>query len=50
MNELARAVGGLTMPASKAALLTPYLALAGLIAAVSAVGVVKRRRERALKD
>jgi hypothetical protein len=38
-------VGGLVMPTNKLEILTPYLALAGLIAAVSAVVVVKRRRD-----
>jgi len=36
-------VGGVTSPINKLEILTPYLALAGLIAAVSAVVVVKRR-------
>jgi WD40 repeat protein len=40
-----RAVGGVTIPANKLEILTPYLALAGLvIAAVSTVAVVKKRR------
>ena len=39
-----RPVGGLVMPTNKFELLTPYLALAGLVAAVSAVVAVKRRR------
>ena len=36
-------VGGLVMPTNKLEILTPYLALAGLVAVVSAVAVVKRR-------
>lgn len=40
-----RPVGGLVMPANKLEVLAPYLALAGLVAAVSAVVVVRRRRE-----
>jgi hypothetical protein len=39
-----RPVGGLVIPTNKLEILTPYLALAGLIAAVSAVVVVKRRK------
>jgi hypothetical protein len=39
------AVGGLVMPSNKLEILTPYLALAGLIAAVSTVYVVKRRKD-----
>ena len=39
------AVGGVVVPANKLEILTPYLALAGLVAAVSAVVAVKRRRE-----
>jgi hypothetical protein len=38
-------VGGLVMPTNKLEILTPYLALAGLIAAVSAVVAVKRRKD-----
>ena len=38
-------VGGIVMPANKLEILTPYLALAGLVAAVSAVVVVKKRRD-----
>jgi hypothetical protein len=38
-------VGGVVSPVNKLALVTPYLALAGLIVAVSAVVVVKRRRD-----
>jgi Tol biopolymer transport system component len=41
----ANPVGGVVTPANKLGILTPYLALAGLIAAVSAVVVVKRRRD-----
>ena len=45
ITHSARAVGGLTMSVNKAALLAPYLALAGLIVAVSTVVVVKRKRD-----
>ncbi len=38
-------VGGVVTPTNKLAILTPYIALAGLIAAVSAVYVVKRRKD-----
>lgn len=38
-------VGGVVEPVNKLALATPFLALAGLIVAVSAVVVVKRRRD-----
>jgi hypothetical protein len=38
-------VGGITAPINKLEILTPYLALAGLIAAVSAVYVIKRRKD-----
>jgi hypothetical protein len=38
-----RPVGGVVMPANTLAITAPYLALAGLIAVVSAVIVVKRR-------
>jgi hypothetical protein len=38
-------VGGVVMPTNTLAILTPYLALAGLIAAVSAVVAVERRRD-----
>jgi Tol biopolymer transport system component len=39
------AVGGLVMPTNKLEISTPYLELAGLVAIVSAVVVVKRRRD-----
>jgi len=39
-----RPVGGVVVPTNKLEILTPYLALAGLVAAVSAVVVVKKRR------
>jgi hypothetical protein len=46
VNQIdARPVGGLVMPTNKLEILTPYLALAGLIVAVSAVVAVKKRRE-----
>jgi len=38
-------VGGVVMPTNTLAITAPYLALAGLIAVVSAVVVVKRRRD-----
>jgi hypothetical protein len=38
-------VGGVVVPTNKLELLTPYLALAGLIVAVSAVIVAKKRRD-----
>ncbi|MEE9458617.1 MAG: hypothetical protein V3V84_02510 [Candidatus Bathyarchaeia archaeon] len=38
-------VGGITAPINKLEILTPYLALAGLIATVSAVYVIKRRKD-----
>ena len=38
-------VGGVVMPANTLAITAPYLALAGLIAVVSAVVMVKRRRD-----
>lgn len=40
-----RPVGGIVTPVNKLEILTPYLALAGLIAAVSKVYVIKRRKE-----
>jgi hypothetical protein len=39
------AVGGFIIPVNKLALATPFLTLAGLVAAVSAVVVAKRRRD-----
>jgi hypothetical protein len=36
-------VGGVVMPTNTLAIIAPYLALAGLVAVVSAVIVVKRR-------
>jgi hypothetical protein len=38
-------VGGVVTPTNKLAILTPYIALAGLIAVVSAVYVIKRRKD-----
>ncbi len=38
-------VGGLVTPTNKLAVLSPYLALAGLIVAISTVYVVKRRKD-----
>ena len=40
-----RPVGGIVMPTNKLEVLTPYLALAGLVAVVSAVVLVKKRRD-----
>jgi len=40
---LRKPVGGVLMPVNKLEILTPYLALAGLVIAVSAVVVVKKR-------
>lgn len=40
-----RPVGGVVMPANTLAITAPYLALAGIIIAISAVIVVKRRRD-----
>ena len=39
------AVGGVVVPVNKLEILTPYLALAGLVIAVSAVVVAKRRKD-----
>jgi len=41
----ANPVGGVVTPVNKIEILTPYLALAGLIAAVSAVVAVRKRRD-----
>jgi hypothetical protein len=38
-------VGGLVTPTNKLEILTPYIALAGLITAISAVYVAKRRKD-----
>jgi len=38
-------VGGVVSPVNKLTLVTPYLALAGIVAAVSAVVTVKKRRD-----
>jgi hypothetical protein len=43
-TSLLRTVGGVVVQTNKLELLTPYLALAGLVAIASAVVVVKRRR------
>jgi len=43
-GNLPNPVGGVVLPTNTLAILTPYLALAGLIVAVSAVVVVKKRR------
>ena len=44
-TSLSRPVGGVVMSTNKLEILTPYLALVGLVAAVSAVVVVKRRNK-----
>ena len=41
----ATAVGGISTPANKLYILTPYIALAGLIAAVSTIIIIKKRKE-----
>jgi hypothetical protein len=43
INQIAP-VGGITTPVNKTEILTPYLALAGLIAAVSTAYVIKKRK------
>ena len=43
-TSLSRPVGGVVMPTNKLEILTPYLALVGLVAAVSAVIMVGRRK------
>jgi len=43
VNQIA-SVGGVTTPVNKTEILTPYLALAGLIAAISTVYVIKKRK------
>lgn len=46
VNQVERApVGGISTPINKLEILTPYIALAGLIAAVSTVYVIKRRKD-----
>jgi len=46
VNQVApNPVGGVVMSTNKLEILTPYIALAGLVIAVSAVVVVKRRRD-----
>ncbi len=41
----ATAVGGISIPTNKLEIVTPYIVLAGLIAVVSAVYVIKRRKD-----
>ena len=43
INQIA-SVGGVTAPANKIGVLTPYLAIAGLIAIVSTVYVIKKHK------
>jgi hypothetical protein len=46
LNQIEPApVAGITSPINKLAILTPYIALAGLIAVVSTVYVIKRRKD-----
>ena len=45
IDPLNSPVGGVVMPTSKLEVVAPYAALAGLLVAVSAVVVVKRRRD-----
>jgi len=45
VTSLSRPVAGVTVPVNKLAILTPYLALAGLAAALSAVVAVGTRRK-----
>jgi hypothetical protein len=45
LEACAPPVSGLIMPVNKLEIITPYLALAGLVAVVSAVVVVKRRKD-----
>ncbi|MFC1505544.1 hypothetical protein ACFLQ6_00580 [Thermoproteota archaeon] len=45
VNQIVTPVGGVSSPVNKLAILTPYIALAGLIAVVSAVYVIKRRKD-----
>ncbi len=45
VNQLPNPVGGVVMPTNTLSILAPYLALAGLVIAVSAVVLVKRRRD-----
>ena len=44
INQIA-SVGGVTTPVNKIVILTTYLAIPGLIAVVSVVYVIKRRRD-----
>ena len=44
INQIA-SVGGVTAPVNKTDILTPYIALAGLIAAISTVYVIKKRKK-----
>ena len=43
-NSLGSPVGGVVISVNKLAILAPYLALVGLLAAISAVYVIKRRK------
>ena len=45
VNQFDATVGGLTTPTNKLDIITPYMALAGLIAAVSTVYVIKKRKD-----
>jgi len=45
IDQRSGAVGGVASPVNKLEIMTPYIALAGLIAAVSAVYVIKKRKD-----
>ncbi len=45
VNQIGTPVGGVSSPVNKLAILTPYIALAGLITAISTVYVIKRRKD-----
>jgi len=45
INQIGRSVGGYVIPVNKLEVLSPYLALAGLIAAITIL-TVKIRKER----
>jgi hypothetical protein len=44
-NQFGNPVGGIIMPTNKLEIITPYIVLSGLIAAVSTVYVIKKRKE-----
>ena len=45
VNQITHPVGGVASPVNKAEIIAPYIALAGLIAAVSTVYIIKKRRD-----